>query len=416
MAIFLVTAGRPAPTLRRTLGALVACTALGCATGGGTADTATEGREAQRGLLAKTMPNAAAVADDPLQSDAAAGALPAPDGNSRSGRLLIYSAITGHVPLEERSDYDPNQRNMTPAEREAARARKIELEIQEELAKQEAVAGTETASAQANAPILAPRFDPVADPLTAPPAPELRKLPSNLFESREMTIPPGQWQNAQPLRVVRRSLDVDRDGSAEEVRYIDADSGRVLRSERDRDFDGSLDAWITYENGVPATQILDEDGDGTGDAWERYLDGTLHAKTVDADQDGVKDVFYRYDDEELVEKLRDANNDGTIDRIETFAGRHRKRIQEDRTLNGQMDTWTTYQVIDGREVISHIERDSRDQGTPNILEVYETQGESTHLARKEEDMDGDGNPDVVSTYDEGRLVQRAISDEALSPL
>jgi hypothetical protein len=36
--------------------------------------------------------------------------------------------------------------------------------------------------------------------------------------------------------------------------------------------------------------------------------------------------------------------------------------------------------------------------------------------RKEEDLNGDGTPDVVSVYEQGRLVQRAISDEALSPL
>jgi len=416
MAVSEATARRSAATLRRALGALVAGAVLGCATGGGDAGSATRGRETQRGLLAKTTPIAAATADDPVGNDPATSSLPPADGDTRPGRLLIYSAITGHIPLEERSDYDPNQRNMSPAEREAARARQIELEIQEEISKQESITGAESASAQSDAPILAPRFDPIADPLAAPPAPELRKLPANLFESREVTIPPGQWQNAHKLRVVRRSLDVDRDGAPEEVRYIDTNSGLILRAELDRDFDGTLDAWITYENGTPAIQLLDEDGDGRGDAWESYRDGILLAKTVDTDQDGVKDVFYRYDDAELIEKLRDTNNDGTIDRVETFAGRHRKRIQEDRSLNGQMDTWTTYRVIDGREVISRIERDSHDRGKPNILEIYETEGDSTRLARKEEDLDGDGSIDVVSTYEGGRLVQRAISDEALSPL
>ena len=130
----------------------------------------------------------------------------------------------------------------------------------------------------------------------------------------------------------------------------------------------------------------------------------------------MKDVFYRYDGTELVEKLRDVNNDGTIDRVETFTARHRIRTEEDRSLNGRMDTWTTYQVVDGHEVVARVERDSRDRGKPNIVEIYETRGAETRLARKEEDMDGDGTVDVVSTYEGGRLVQRAISDEALSPL
>ena len=81
-----------------------------------------------------------------------------------------------------------------------------------------------------------------------------------------------------------------------------------------------------------------------------------------------------------------------------------------------MDTWTVYSVVDGREVIASVERDSRDQGKPNVFETYETKADKTVLARKEEDLDGDGSIDVVSTYEDGRLVQRAISDEALSPL
>lgn len=400
----------------RALAAVIAGVLLGCATASPQTDPKAEGRENQRGLLAKTMPNAAAAADDPTVPDPAATQLPPANDDGRPGRLLIYSAITGHVPLEERNDYDPNQRRMTPAEREAARARQIETEIQAELAKQEAVGATETSSAQADAPVFAPDFDPVADPLAAPPAPELRDLPATLFESREITIPPGQWQNTGSLRVVRRSLDVDRDGNPEEVRYIDTNSGLLLRAELDRDFDGDLDAWITYESGVAVIQVLDENGDGTGDAWERYREGRLLAKTSDEDRDGVKDVFYRYDAAELVEKLRDTNNDGTIDRLETFQGRRRKHTQEDRTMNGQMDTWTTYEVYEGREVIARIERDSRDRGKPNIVEIYETRGSATRLSRKEEDLDGDGSADIVSTYENGRLVQRAISDEALSPL
>jgi len=416
MGALAATGRRPASASRPALGILIASTLLGCATAAPDTERAVDGRESQRGLLAKTMPNAAAAAEDPTGSDPAAAQLPAPTDDTRPGRLLIYSAITGHVPLEERTDYGTNQRHMTPAEREAARARQIETEIQAELAKQEAIGGTETSRAQADAPVFAPEFDPVADPLAAPPAPELRKLPATLFESREITIPPGQWQNTGSLRVVRRSLDVDGDGNPEEVRYIDTSSGLLLRAELDRDFDGDLDAWITYENGAPVIQVLDEDGDGNGDAWERYRDGTLLAKTSDDDRDGVKDVFYRYDATELVEKLRDADNDGTIDRVETFHDRRRKHTQEDRTMNGQMDTWTTYTVYEGREVISRIERDSRDRGKPNIVEIYETQGTSTRLSRKEEDLDGDGKPDIVSTYEDGRLVQRAISDEALSPL
>jgi hypothetical protein len=102
--------------------------------------------------------------------------------------------------------------------------------------------------------------------------------------------------------------------------------------------------------------------------------------------------------------------------VETFEQKRRVRSEEDRSLNGQVDTWTTYATVGGREVVARIERDSRDSGRPDVIETYETVDGETRLARREEDLNGDGSIDVVSTYEDGKLVQRAISDEALSPL
>ena len=76
----------------------------------------------------------------------------------------------------------------------------------------------------------------------------------------------------------------------------------------------------------------------------------------------------------------------------------------------------TYTVVEGREVVATIERDSRDRGKPDVFETYETRDGETRLSRREEDVDGDGSIDVISIYEDGKLVQRAISDEALSPL
>jgi hypothetical protein len=117
-----------------------------------------------------------------------------------------------------------------------------------------------------------------------------------------------------------------------------------------------------------------------------------------------------------MEKLHDANNDGTVDKLEIFRDGRRVRVEEDRSLNGWMDSWTHYGVVGGREVVTRIERDTRDRGKPDVFETYETTNGETRIARKEEDVNGDGSIDVVSTYENGKLVQRAISDEALSPL
>jgi hypothetical protein len=396
------------PFIRARVLAALVCALAACAGPAPPTDTAA-GREEQRELLAKTTPTAAGAAAQ------AGPTAPAPAGSAegRPGRLLVYSAITGHVPLEEKAQ-DPDDPRLSPEEREAARARSIETEIEEELSKQEQLAVDEL-----------PRAEPPpdtdlgvagADPMAAPPAPEPRALPESLFESQPMTIPAGAWQNPRTLDVLRRSLDADRDGQPEELRYLDAESGVLIRRELDRDFDGRIDAWISYQGGEPVTQVLDENGDGRLDAWESYAAGRLAARAVDTDADGVQDVFYRYEGEDLVEKRADRNNDGTLDRIDTFRERRRQRTQEDRDLDGVIETWTTWGAVDGREVVVRVERDSRARGKPDVFETYETVGGETRIARREEDLDGDGSIDIVSTYQGGKLVQRAISDEALSPL
>jgi hypothetical protein len=409
---------RPSSTMQLIIVLLTALGVAACAGTGAQRDAPSPEESPQdrpRAVLEATTPRAAARSD--ASSDAPNDPADPGDGE-QPGRLLIYSAITGHVPLREQSAQDAADRYRSPAEREAARARAIEAEIEEELARQEHPVVEETGRAPApEAPAGAgPAPDPGANPLDAPDAPVTRELPERLFESQEVTIPPGRWQNQRELHVVRRDLDIDRDGQPEEIRYVDPATGALIRSEQDLDYDGTMDAWITYENGEVAVRVLDTSGDGRSDVWERYANGRMNARTLDQDADGVKDTFYRYEGDQLVEKLRDANNDGTIDKVEAYRDRHRLHTEEDRSLNGWMDTWTRYRVVEGREVVASIERDSRDHGKPDVVETYETSDGQTRLARKEEDVDGDGTVDIVSIYEDGKLVQRAISDETLSPL
>jgi hypothetical protein len=406
------------------IAALLAVLALAACAGTGTPpeeERAREGaeRDSQRSLLEVTTPTAAAAHANPPPGAAHEPSDPGDSADpTRPGRLLIYSAITGHVPLKDQPALDAADRHRSPAEREAARARAIEAEIEQELERQEELATEEDARSSVPPPPeqSSPELEESANPLSAPRAPELREVPDSLFRSQEVTIPPGRWQNKRELRVLRRSMDVDRDGRPEEIRYVDPDSGVLIRSEHDLDFDGQIDAWTTYQSGEPAVRVLDTNGDGNSDVWERYVQGRMNARTLDRDADGVKDTFYRYEGGQLAEKLNDSNNDGTIDKVEAYHNRHRVRMEEDRSLNGWMDTWTTYHVVDGREVVARIERDSRDHGKPDVFETYETSEGETRISRKEEDINGDGTIDIISTYANGRLVQRVISDEALSPL
>lgn len=413
------------------LTALVLLGALGwvaCAGGSASREPAPEpppGQADERtSMLGATTPIAATAQREALEREAERNLPPPdePDEGSRPGRMLIYSAITGHVRLDDQPAYDPRGSYGSPAEREAARARSIEKEIEQEIEKQEELEVSETAGVQSGVAVPPPPDpattggSPASSELDAPQAPQLRKIPTTLLDSKEMVIPAGQWQNRRELRVVRRSVDANKDGDPEDVRYYDAGTGLLLRTETDRDSDGTRDAWISYENGEPVVQVIDDDGDGRPDAWERYENGLLSARTLDQDGDGVRDTFFRYADGQLVEKLRDANNDGTTDRTESYAERRRTRVEEDRSLNGAIDTWITFQWLDGREVVASIQRDTRDSGRPDTFETYETLDGETRLSSKEEDVDGDGTIDIISTYENGKLKQRAISDEALSPL
>jgi hypothetical protein len=399
-------AGTPSPS---RLALLLGLGALGCAAGGG---AGTEPAVPRGGatILDATAPAAARAGEPP-----AAPAQPAPGSAAdRPGRLLIYSAITGHQPLDDpaAAASDPTR---TPAEREVARAAAIEAEIADELARQEALAVEEQARIQAPpAPTPPPADDPSR--LEAPAAPADRDLPEGLFSVETVAIPRGEWQNAREIEVVRRTLDADRDGRPEEIRYADSETDALLRAEQDLDYDGAIDAWKTYTDGRLSVRVLDADGDGRSDTWERYEDGRAAQVTVDRDHDGVRDLFLRYRGGELAERLEDANGDGTIDRVVAYERKQRVKSEEDLSFNGSMETWTRYAVVDGREVVARVARDSKDEGKADVFETYETSDGVTQLVRREEDLNRDGRVDVVSVYEKGRLVQRAISDEALAPL
>jgi hypothetical protein len=412
----------PAPARLERARALAAALALAALAASGCASRAqapapgpAERRDAT--LLDVTAPAAARAGEDlpaPPASRAEPGAAPvAPvSEQERPGKLLIYSAITGHVPLDEANPPEPGA---TPASSEAMRAAAIEAEISGELERQEQLSVEEDASRVAPAPPEAPAPEDPAR-LAAAAAPPLRDVPEALFAVERKTVAAGEWQNARPLEVERRALDADRDGRPEEVRYVDAASGRLLRVEQDRDFDGTLDTWLVYADASLEVRTLDEDGDGRSDAWERYAQGRLAQRTEDTNGDGVRDLFFRYQGDSLVERLEDSNGDGQIDRVTSYRDRKRQKTEEDRSLDGTMDTWTTWTVVDGKEVVSRVARDSRGAGRPDLTETYETVEGETRLVRREEDTNGDGKADVLSVYEKGRLVQRAVSDEALAPL
>jgi hypothetical protein len=133
-------------------------------------------------------------------------------------------------------------------------------------------------------------------------------------------------------------------------------------------------------------------------------------RTVDLDHDGVRDAFFVFSHGILAEERHDKDNDGRIDVITSYADRKRVETREDRDGDGDFDTRTLYHVVDGEELVSRIESDTRKRGLPDIIETFEAKDGRAVLARKEEDTDCDGTVDTTSFYEDGKLARREIFD------
>jgi hypothetical protein len=233
----------------------------------------------------------------------------------------------------------------------------------------------------------------------APAAPPLPEIDRTQFVCEPTSVPAGSWDNAEDLPVVRCSLDRDGNGRPEEIRYYDVETNELLRREEDRDLDGNTDTWSRYEHGELVTRVLDTDADGRPDEWETYASGRMTERDVDSDHDGNKDAIYIYRYDSLVEVRRDTNADGKIDHVEHFE--HRMRVQAIDDTNGdeRMDTWTTYQVVAGQQVVVRIERDPKGLGKPTVFETYAASPGPPVLLKREEDLDGDGTIDVTRQFE-----------------
>lgn len=351
-----------------------------------------------------------------------------------AGTMLIYGALTGNVPFQGSGGGGPRHPGGAEAEREAAleeeieteiaRGENLESEIESELARQEELLRRieeqeelQESAAAAIAPTVSDdELSERVDPRTAPKAPKDRDLPLAIFDQERGTIPKNGWDNPKKLEVVKHSLDADRDGNPEQVRYFDEKTGQMIRKEQDRNFDGRSDTWNVYQDGKLVSRKLDTNSDGKIDVWERYANGRMTSREIDRNNDGVKDAFYAYEGDELVDERHDSDDNGTMDLIVTYRKRQRVSSEEDTDHDGRMDAWTRYQVVGDKELMSRIERDSDGDGKRDVFETYEAAKGRPQLTKREEDKDGDGRVDVISIYENGKLVRREISDPDLVPL
>lgn len=106
----------------------------------------------------------------------------------------------------------------------------------------------------------------------------------------QYTVPPKEGEKDAPPRAATRPLrsEVDRDGNGtvDLVRWMR--EGRPDRERADLNLDGKPDAWVYYKEGIKDLMIMDKNHDGRPDAWFYYGEGgtKLSAGKVDEDFDG----------------------------------------------------------------------------------------------------------------------------------
>ena len=151
----------------------------------------------------------------------------------------------------------------------------------------------------------------------APSAPEIRDLPRGSFSEEPISIAPGAegFANEHRLELTRLSLDADRDATPEIVRYVDRETDAWIRQDEDRNYDGSMDAFLRFDGGRLVGRNLDNNHDGRLDVFETYSAGLMATRSLDLDHDGVVDAYYTYEGRYLALERHDANNDGNIDLV-----------------------------------------------------------------------------------------------------
>lgn len=249
---------------------------------------------------------------------------------------------------------------------------------------------------------------------TAPPTPANRDYPPAIFDVTKVVIPPGQWGNRDRLILSQHTLDADRDGKPELQRWIDPESKLLIRQIEDRNYDGVQDTWSQFEWGVVTSRSIDSNDDGNTDVFEKYADGLMTSREVDRDDDGVRDAFYRYEGDSLVGEQHDANNDGGVDLAIVYEKRRRVRSEEDVDHDKQVDTWTFFSKGTGPEVAIRIERDTQGRGKPDTFEFFADDGGTAVIERREQDVNGNGDIDIISIYENGKLIRREIYELSLA--
>lgn len=206
-------------------------------------------------------------------------------------------------------------------------------------------------------------------------------------------------------RLVRKERDVNGDGKPDILRYYNG-TGRLTRQEEDSRLTGRVDTWTFYEDGRPVRKESDTNGDGKVDFWAFYdSSGDVVRTEADTDHDGHRDRVTLYAKGEVTQEQHYSPGLDPARAIITYAGGQPPRKEEDTDGDGRMDRLTEY---DGSGRVTKVSRNPVKAGSYALVAHY--QPKTGEILREEEDLNGDGRIDIISYYQQGRLIRREFFD------
>jgi hypothetical protein len=138
-------------------------------------------------------------------------------------------------------------------------------------------------------------------------------------------------------------IDLNNDMIPDQLNYYDPGNNRLIRTERDVDFDGRIDIYEYYNaEGMIVEEEMNLDFDSAIDVVRYYREDGLLRRALAVGFSGELSVIKFYD------------NEGNI-----------LRIERDSNLNGQIDTW---EYFEDNQIV-RVARDEDGDGTPESMET-----------------------------------------------
>jgi antitoxin component YwqK of YwqJK toxin-antitoxin module len=189
-----------------------------------------------------------------------------------------------------------------------------------------------------------------------------------------------------------RREDLDGDGIHEQVIVFDT-RGAPIENALDTDEDGHMDLFQTFKNNALETRRIDRNHDGFFETIDFFEAGKIVRSEEDADKDGYRETITFYKKDRPVRQVRHLAPSGRpVTRIIFNTKGETRRVEQDSSLDGRMDTFQTYL----NNVLVTVEKDINGDGQVDLKVSYE-RGRQKMVSS---DRDYDGRFETTQLFDQ----------------